>query len=70
MLRWAKILLLAFIILTKPDGGKIWIAESHIVAIFLAPGIAGAQTAIVTDSSTVLYVQEKPEDILKKLERN
>lgn len=58
--------LFAVLLLTKPDGGPIWIVDSQIAAIFAAPGIGGSPTAVATLAGT-FYVRESAETIAVQL---
>lgn len=58
--------LIAAILLTKPDGGGIWIVGEQVAAVFAAKGVGAANTAIVTLGGT-FFVRESPEAVAVRL---
>lgn len=66
----AEILLGAAILLTRPDGKPLWVAEANIVAVGGASMGAGADrraNTIIFTMGTPLYVREAPDVVVQKL---
>jgi uncharacterized protein YlzI (FlbEa/FlbD family) len=59
-------ILFGFILLTKPDGGKVWLAESAIVAVICQCHVGATNTSVVTLNGT-FYVRETPEEVIAKI---
>jgi hypothetical protein len=55
-----------FMVVTRADGEKVYVISAHVAAWERAPG-GSAQTAIILDSGTVLYVKDTPSEILDML---
>lgn len=56
---------------TDPQGLGVWVSKSEVVAVLHATDCAkGANTKIITSSSTSLCVQETPQQVLKLLEES
>ena len=54
------------LLLTKPDGGRIWIVDTQVVAVFALPGV-GAASTLVTTLGGSFFVREAPEVVAEKL---
>lgn len=63
-MRWP--LLFGLVMLTKPDGGHVWIVENQIVAVTLLPHVGKAPTMVTTLNGT-FYVREPPEAVVAKI---
>lgn len=59
-------LLFAVILLTRPDGGPIWIVDNQVVAVLAAKGVGAASTMIATLGGP-FFVREAPEEVAAKL---
>lgn len=57
---------LALLLLTKPDGGRIWIVDSQIVAVLELHGVGASDTAVVTLGGAY-FVREPAAAIAAKL---
>jgi hypothetical protein len=61
-------LLISFLVLTRPDGLKIWIAPGQVEYVTAAPSCdPRAHTFIQFGSGGSTCVREEPEDIVKRL---
>jgi hypothetical protein len=62
-----RLFLLAALLFTGADGGRIWIIDSQVVAIFDGHRAGGAaQTAIATLQGTY-FVRDPPETVAEQL---
>jgi hypothetical protein len=65
----AEILLGVAVLLTKPDGTPLWVAESNVVAVGSASSKVGADPrakSVIFTTSVPLYVREPPDVVVKK----
>jgi len=64
-MRWLPFVL-GLLLLTKPDGGRIWIVDNQVVAVLALPGVGAAPTAVATLNGT-FFVRERPETVAEQL---
>lgn len=64
MRKW--LLLFGVILLTKPDGGPVWIVVEQVAGVLSVKHVGATDAAIVTLGGT-FYVREPPEEVAAKL---
>jgi hypothetical protein len=64
-MRW--LIVLALLLFHSPDGRRIWIVDSQIVAVLEAQGLGGVSPTLITTLSSSFFVRESAEDVAKQL---
>jgi hypothetical protein len=59
-------LLFGLVLLTKADGGRVWIFDTQVVGVLELRKVGAAPTAVVTLNGT-FFVREPPEDVAVKM---